>query len=163
MTTTKKYGYEDLHRPYAESIQQLRASIDELPERFGQFSAEELTTRKPSKWSRKEILGHLIDSGLNNLKRFTDAQFMPLPFVVQRYDMNQSVIYNRYQDLPIEHLLTYWQSLNRQIVYVTEALPETVLQHPVLPPDMSETVPLSWLIIDYVAHMTHHFKQFEFK
>jgi hypothetical protein len=27
------------------------------------------------KWSKKEILGHLIDSGINNLQRFTEIQF----------------------------------------------------------------------------------------
>ncbi|MFC5408380.1 DinB family protein [Larkinella bovis] len=158
-----KYGYEDLHQPYEASIQQLRAYLDELPERLRLFSEEELTARNPGGWSRKEILGHLIDSGLNNLKRFTDAQFMPSPYLVQRYSQNQSVVYNRYQELPIDHLVSYWQVLNRQIVYVTENIPKAVLQMPVLPPDAAETVPLSWLIIDYVAHMAHHFNQFEFK
>ena len=31
--------------------------------------------RAPGKWSRKEILGHLIDSALNNHERFVRAQF----------------------------------------------------------------------------------------
>ena len=155
-----KYGYIETQRPLSEALQQLRAYIDELPMILRAFNEEDLTFRKPGKWSRKEILGHLIDSGLNNLKRFTDAQFLPSPFVVQRYNQNQSVIFNRYQDLPLEHLLTYWQSLNRQIVYVTEVIPEETLKKPVIPPDDSETVTLLWLIDDYVAHMGHHFKQF---
>ncbi|GAB3922150.1 DinB family protein [Larkinella terrae] len=158
-----KYGYAETHRSYGESIQQLREYIEELPGRMRAFSDEELMERKPGKWSRKEILGHLIDSGLNNLKRFTDAQFLPSPFVVQRYDQNQSVVFNRYHELPLEHLLTYWQALNRQIVYVTERIPEEILQKPVIPPGDSETVTLAWLIDDYVAHMGHHFKQFQFQ
>lgn len=148
-----------MHQPYAEALQQLRLYLDALPERFLLFSEDELTERKPGKWSRKEVLGHLINSGLNNLKRFTDAQFLESPFVVQRYNQNQSVAFNRYQELPIDHLIRFWQSLNQQILYVTEEIPLAVLQKPVLPPDMPETVPLSWLIIDYVAHMSHHFKQ----
>jgi hypothetical protein len=155
-----KYGYIETQRPISEALQQLRTYIDELPERLRAFSEEELTDRKPGKWSRKEILGHLIDSGLNNLKRFTDAQFLPSPFAVQRYNQNQSVVFNRYQELPLEHLLAYWQSLNRQIGYVAEVIPADILQKPVVPPDDSETVTLLWLIDDYVAHMGHHFKQF---
>ncbi|WP_171062837.1 DinB family protein [Larkinella sp. C7] len=155
-----KYGYIENQRPLPEALQQLRTYLLEVPVRLRGFSEEELTFRKPGKWSRKEILGHLIDSGLNNLKRFTDAQFLPSPFVVERYDQNQSVVYNRYQELPLEHLLTYWQSLNRQILYVTENMPEETLQKPVIPPDDSPTVTLLWLIDDYVAHLGHHFKQF---
>ncbi|RRB07015.1 DinB family protein [Larkinella rosea] len=155
-----KYGYAETHSPFLGALQQLRTYIDELPERLRTFSDAELTERKPGKWSRKEILGHLIDSGLNNLKRFTDAQFLPSPFVVERYNQNQSVIYNRYQDLPLEHLIAYWQSLNRQILYVTEVIPEDTLRKPVLPPDHGEPVTVAWLIVDYVAHLGHHFKQF---
>jgi hypothetical protein len=61
----------------------------------------------------------------------------------------------------LEHLLTYWQSLNRQILYVTENIPEEILQRPVKPPDVSPTVTLLWRIDDYVAHLGHHFKQFQ--
>ncbi|MGA0558647.1 DinB family protein [Larkinella sp. VNQ87] len=158
-----KYGYDHLHQPYRESLAQLRRYIKTLPDQIREFNDDELTAHAPGKWSRKEILGHLIDSALNNLKRFTDAQFQPAPFPILRYNQAQSVVYNRYQELPTEHLLTLWQALNQQIVYVTESIPEAVLQQPVLPPDAAETVPLSWLIIDYVAHITHHVKQFEFK
>ncbi|GAB3901909.1 hypothetical protein GCM10028803_27450 [Larkinella knui] len=154
-----KYGYIENPRPLPEVLHQLRTYIGELPERLRGFSEEELRYRKPGKWSRKEILGHLIDSGLNNLKRFTDAQILPPPYEVQRYDQNQSVVFNRYQDLPLEHLLTYWQSLNRQILYVTEVIPEETLRQPVIPPGDSQTVTLLWLIDDYVAHLGHHFKQ----
>ena len=28
-----------------------------------------------NKWSKKEILGHLIDSAINNLQRFTEIQY----------------------------------------------------------------------------------------
>lgn len=39
----------------------------------------------PGKWSQKEILGHLIDSGINNLQRFTEIQFSPQPYPIQKY------------------------------------------------------------------------------
>lgn len=121
--------------------------------------AVELTQKSPDKWSRQEILGHLIDSALNNLKRFTEAQFASAPYSVQPYDQNQLVVVNRYQDLPLNHLLTLWQSLNSQIVYVAETIPPETLSQPIyLGSSSPANCTLQWLIDDYVNHLEHHLK-----
>jgi len=39
----------------------------------------------PTKWSKKEILGHLVDSAQNNIRRF----------VVGQYDERPKIIYNK--------------------------------------------------------------------
>lgn len=39
----------------------------------------------PEKWSKKEILGHLIDSGINNLQRFTEIQYESKPYKIRKY------------------------------------------------------------------------------
>lgn len=55
------------------AMKQLELHIELFPEGLKQFSDEELLSRPAeNKWSKKEILGHLIDSVVNNLKRFTD-------------------------------------------------------------------------------------------
>ena len=56
----------------------------------------------PEKWSKKEILGHLIDSAVNNLQRFTEIQFQDKPYPIQKYDQDQLVIANDYQNASIE-------------------------------------------------------------
>jgi ribosome biogenesis SPOUT family RNA methylase Rps3 len=38
----------------------------------------------PKKWSKKQILGHLVDSGINNLQRFTEIQFEEKPEIKTR-------------------------------------------------------------------------------
>jgi len=43
----------------------------------------------PGKWSKKEILGHLVDSAQNNIRRFVVAQYETLPTI--RYDQDQWV------------------------------------------------------------------------
>jgi hypothetical protein len=103
--------------------------------------------------------GNRNKPALNNLKRFTEAQFGPEPYTFVSYRQNELVMVNAYQNLPAEHLLRLWQALNRQILYVVRDLPEAAQQRKVLvkgsdgPPHT-----LSWLIQDYVGHMEHHFR-----
>src|SRR5262245_5252597 len=95
------------------ALSQLEKHIQEVPERFKQFSAETVLQKPaPGKWSKQEILGHLIDSAINNLKRFTDTQYFPQPYTVIRYNQDELVIINRYQQLSLEYLLNLWSILN---------------------------------------------------
>src|SRR6185503_17913101 len=106
------------------AVQQLGIHIETFPGKLKQISTEELLKRPaPGKWSKQEILGHLIDSAINNLKRFTEIQFLPQPYTVISYQQNELVLVNDYQNLPLQHLLDLWQSLNRQIVFVVKAIP----------------------------------------
>ena len=143
------------------SMQQLEIHIKNFPVKLKELSTEELLKRPaPGKWSKKEIFGHLIDSAINNLKRFTEIQFLPQPYTVISYKQNELVIVNDYQNLPAQHLLDLWQALNRQIVMVVRNIPTGKLSYPVDPQyENKEIKTLSWIICDYVAHMEHHFKQ----
>ena len=143
------------------AMQQLYLYIESFPIKLKQISSEELLKRPAEgKWSKKEILGHLIDSAINNLKRFTEIQFLPQPYTVISYEQNELVIVNDYQNLPLQHLLDLWQSLNRQIVFVVKAIPDDKLKYPVDPQyESKEMKTLGWIICDYVAHMDHHFRQ----
>jgi hypothetical protein len=68
------------------AMQQLEVYIESFPGKLKQFSSEELLKRPAQgKWSKQEILGHLIDSAINNLKRFTEIQFLPQPYTVISY------------------------------------------------------------------------------
>jgi hypothetical protein len=141
------------------ALQQLEKHIQEVPEQFKQLSPE-LVLQKPApdKWSRQEILGHLIDSAINNLKRFTDAQYSPRPYQVLRYQQDDLVAINRYQQLPVSHLLQLWSVINQQIAYVVGNIPNEKLSYAIIIPS-GEHRTLEWLAIDYVEHMEHHLKQ----
>jgi len=143
------------------AMKQLETYIESFPIKLKQFSSEELLKRSaPGKWSTQEILGHLIDSAVNNLKRFTEIQFLSQPYTVISYMQNELVIVNDYQNLPLLHLLDLWQVLNRQIVLVVRNIPIEKLDYPVDPQyESREMKTLSWIICDYVAHMEHHFRQ----
>jgi|SRR5688572_2476516 len=143
------------------AMKQLETYIESFPIKLKQISSEELLKRPAQgKWSKKEILGHLIDSAINNLKRFTEIQFLPQPYTVISYQQNELVIVNNYQDLPLQQLLDLWQSLNMQIVFVVKTIPADKLNYPVDPQyESREMKTLKWIICDYVAHMEHHFRQ----
>lgn len=154
-------GYSSGEVNILRSIQQLQQHMSNIPGLLTRFTNEELEAKPaPGKWSRKEILGHLIDSAINNLKRFTEVQFLPQPYHIVSYQQNELVVVNGYQHLPIEHLLQLWQLLNRQIVYVIQTTSEEKLNLIVDPQyDNNERKTLGWIISDYVAHMEHHFRQ----
>lgn len=144
-----------------DAMGRLANHIEQLSERYHSFSAEDLTVKPaPGKWSRQEILGHLIDSAINNLKRFTEIQFSEQPYFIQSYKQNELVLVNDYNYLPVEHLIGLWQSLNQQIIYIVEKIPADKLNYKVDPQyDNHEMKTLGWIICDYVAHMEHHYKQ----
>jgi hypothetical protein len=141
------------------ALSQLEKHLQEVPQHFNQFLPEVLLSRPASdKWSKQEILGHLIDSAINNLKRFTDIQCFPQPYTVLRYQQDDLVIINRYQQLQLEHLLQLWSILNKQVINIISTIPADKLPYTVIIPS-GESKTLEWLAIDYVEHMEHHLKQ----
>lgn len=137
----------------------LKGHLAVFPAYMSGLPAERLLRRPaPDKWSRQEILGHLTDSAIYNLTRFTRTPLSPSPYVLQPYPQAELVRVNRYQDLPLGHLLTLWEGLNRQIVFVTEGQSPEQQALPVLVKG-GLTPSLGWLFCDYVAHLEYHLKQ----
>jgi len=112
----------------------------------------------PEKWSKKEILGHLIDSGINNLQRFTEIQFKPKPFKIVSYDQNQLVIANNYQNADTEDLIDFWIAINERIMKIMTFQTEETLAYQIEFKDGTLS-DLMFLMQDYVDHMEHHLDQ----
>ena len=113
---------------------------------------------KPTEWSKKEILGHLIDSARYNLRRFTEIHIKPNSYQVMDYNQDELVLINNYQQVEPKKLLTLWVSLNNQIIHVLKQQNETSLQIQAKLPNQKKTS-LLFLINDYVAHLEHHVNQ----
>ena len=145
------------------AISQLEALIVSVRARYEKLDEDALLKPPaPGKWSRQQVLGHLVDSALNNLKRFTEAQVLERPYTIIGYRQDELVAVNHYQDMPLAQLLDLWQSLNRQIVFVVGFIPADALQYAVTPQyDQTGTQTLAWLICDYVAHLQHHLRNIE--
>ncbi len=109
------------------------------------------------KWSRKEILGHLIDSALNNHQRFVRAQLSDeLSF--PGYAQTDWVRLQGYADGEWQKLIDLWAALNRHIAQVISRIPSEKMRTPCRIGD-GDPVTLEALIADYIRHVAHHLDQ----
>jgi hypothetical protein len=125
---------------------------------------QELTTYRwsekadPEKWSRKEVLGHLIDSAQNNLRRFIVTQYQENQKIV--YQQNDWVNLQGYQLANVHDLIEFWRLINVQVIRVCEAMPEEVLTRTCdTGRDQVEPKTIAFLIEDYCDHLEHHLGQ----
>ena len=119
-------------------------------------------TKRPNRpsgvgWSRREELGHLIDSAVNNHCRFVVATSQPA-FTGPGYEQEHWVAAHRYRDIPWTELVDVWHAHNRILVPVVAAIPDASLATPcTIDGDMAG--PLCEVIDSYVLHMQHHLDQ----
>ena len=147
------------------SINRISFLLNEVPDKIKLIPDGELSLKpSPGKWSKKEILGHLCDSGINNLSRFTRAQFEDEPFRVIPYGQDDWVRLNHYNEMKSDDVLTYWIAINKQIVQIISNIPEAKLgvicslgNAAFREGETDKT--LLWLIEDYVVHMEYHLRQ----
>lgn len=117
-----------------------------------------LEFKPENKWSKKEILGHLIDSSIHNLVRFTEIHYVAKPYVYRSYNQNDLVSINRYQSTDVDELVQLWLSINKQIIRLFKSVENHELQYEIELNDKS-IVNLRFLMTDYVDHLEHHINQ----
>lgn len=110
----------------------------------------------PGKWSKKEILGHLIDSAVNNeqrLIRARDVQQLTFP----PYDQEAWVRAHGYAERGWSELRELWQLINKDMVEVLRRMPMTSAGVKVRIGDSEPTI--RFIAGDYVRHLVHHLEQ----
>lgn len=105
----------------------------------------------PAKWSKKEILGHLVDSAQSNIRRFVVAQYEDKPYIV--YNQDKWVLINGYQQWDTREIVELWYLLNKQVCHIWRNTPESLYQRPC---QTQEEHTIEWLASDYVKHLLHH-------
>lgn len=138
-------------------VSELKGLVEDMPSRVDTLSAEAMHHKpNPDKWSRKEILGHLVDSALHNWQRFVKVQFAPQPFVFESYEQDKLVLTNQYQQLPAAEILSLWIALNRQVIHVLDNVSADKLDYVTINAGSGLQHSLLWLAEDYLAHLKHH-------
>jgi hypothetical protein len=140
--------------------EELSNLVDTTAQKLRTLDVERVRIRPaPNKWSVQEIIGHLLDSAVNNHHRFIRAQ-EDGSLVFPKYEQDYWVEVQRYRETSWPELVELWRLYNRHLAHVIERVPEEKLNVECrIGP--SEPVTLGFLIEDYVVHMRHHLRQIE--
>src|SRR5688572_18281082 len=129
------------------TVDDLRKIVNEFAVKISAISESDFSAKPlPNKWSRKEVLGHLIDSAQNNLRRFLCGQYENPPSKIV-YDQDFWVKSNGYQHMKKDEVITLWKLINERIAAVLTNMP---VENYSKQSQASQLYTLEWLAEDYV-------------
>jgi hypothetical protein len=138
------------------AISKLEVLVNTIPQLLSKIDDKTFSEKiSSSQWSKKEIIGHLIDSATNNHQRFVRAQFENKPAI--NYDQNNWNKFNFYQQINPQQLIYFWEAYNTQLIQLLKIMPAENLPLECFVGDKFFTI--NFLVNDYVAHLEHHLKQ----
>jgi hypothetical protein len=137
---------------------ELLSVVEAASEALREIDDREASLRSaPGAWSKKEILGHLLDSAANNHHRFIRAQQVE-ELTFPAYEQEHWVTSQGYRERPWTELVDLWRLYNRHLAHVISMIPEERLAVMcVIGPD--KPVSLGYLIEDYLVHLRHHLQE----
>ncbi|MFH1195454.1 MAG: DinB family protein [bacterium] len=134
---------------------ELRAIIETTEPELSKMTDEETGINADTiKWSKKEILGHLIDSAANNHQRFVRAAYNAAS-EFPPYNQNEWVRIQQYNNSSWKLLVGLWSAYNLHLCDLIERLPEESKTAPV-GIGKEEPVTLEFVVTDYLRHLRHH-------
>jgi hypothetical protein len=108
-------------------------------------------------WTRKQIVGHLLDSAANNRQRFVRAA-IDGRYQGPKYAQDAWLAAHGYENESWETLLRWWHAEHEILAAVVDRIPESRLNAKCKVGD-DPAVTLRFLIADYLSHHRHHFQQ----
>jgi hypothetical protein len=140
------------------AIERLRFAVRTLPGVLAGFSEAESERRpSPERWTKKEVLGHLIDSASNNHQRFVRGQLasgQDFP----GYEQEQWVRTQGYQSARWPDLIDLWRAYNTHLLHVAACMSEEG-KRATCPVGGGAEVTLAGLFVAYVDHLEHHLRK----
>jgi hypothetical protein len=108
-------------------------------------------------WTRKQIVGHLLDSATNNRQRFVRAATEG-KYDGPNYEQDAWVAAHGYSEQPWETLIGWWKVEHEILTAVVDGIPEDRLEAMCVA-GCDAPVTLRFLIEDYVTHQRWHLRQ----
>jgi hypothetical protein len=141
-----------------DAIERLTSAVRTLPGVLAAFSEPESERRpSPERWSKKEVVGHLIDSAANNHQRFVRGQLaggQDFP----RYEQEGWVRVQGYQAARWADLIDLWRAYNTHLLHVARGMTADG-RRATCRVGGGDEVTLEWLFVDYVDHLEHHLRK----
>mgnify|MGYP001606242901 CR=1 FL=1 len=138
------------------AAKRLEEILNSVPARLLSFTEQQASVKPaPGKWSKKEIIGHLLDSASNNHQRFVRLQLEnnpPLP----NYEQDNWVSLQKYNERKWVDLVKFWMIYNIHLLHVLQNADESKFQNAAVMD--GKPVTLLFFIDDYVRHLAHHLK-----
>jgi hypothetical protein len=142
-------------RALSEKIRSMIAAVKPELEKISEKHAGKKPS--PDSWSKKEIIGHLIDSASNNHQRFVRAaQNIATDFPA--YDQNRWVEVQGYQEMNWSDLVEFFCQYNNHLCRVLDFFHQDVFSN-LCNIGKEKPVTLEFVSKDYVRHLEHHLKQ----
>jgi hypothetical protein len=142
------FKMETIAKELASWVNKYEKDLRAIPE--ATMSAKPL----PHKWSKKELLGHLIDSAQSNIRRFVAGQYEDQPKIT--YDQDKWVAANGYQQWDSKELIDLWVLQNKQVMSILKNISDDVAERMVLSEALHS---IRWLAEDYLKHLRYHMHQ----
>lgn len=142
------------------TVEELRKVVTEFTSKISSIPEQAFKAKPdPKKWSKQEVLGHLIDSAQNNLRRFIVGQYATSPPQIV-YDQDYWVQSNNYANASKNDTIQLWRLINEQICSVLAGMPSANYSKTCnTSKNAIDLRTLQWLAEDYVKHMKHHLNQ----
>ena len=140
-------------RDFRAEIEMLHAALFALPPGLAEVPW------RAGGWTRKQIVGHLLDSAANNRQRFVRAT-IDGQYAGPSYEQDAWVAAHGYGDKPWDTLLRWWQAEHEILMAAVDRIPEERLDSSCVVGD-DAPVTLRFLIEDYLSHQKGHFKQLQ--
>jgi hypothetical protein len=142
---------QELSEKLVRAVQSAEGKLRQVSE------AESNTPILKGGWSRKQVIGHLIDSASNNHQRFVRASLQgTLEF--PGYDQDGCVRVQAVQNAPWSLLVSLWTDYNLYLAHVIAHLPADKLEAKCRIGE-DKPVTLRFLADDYLRHLLHHLRQ----
>jgi len=142
----------------AAAIERLGAVLEQAPPQLLALSESDAAAPAAGmRWTRKELVGHLIDSASNNHQRFVRAQ-QQASMSFPRYVQDEWIAAQGYRDRPWGELVELWRLYNRHLLHVMRRVPQAAFAN-VCVVAADEPSTLGYHMADYVAHLEHHLGQ----
>lgn len=140
----------------SDMAQMLRRAIAEEEPRLRAISdpSAGISPDVPGKWSRKQELGHLIDSATNNRVRIAKAATEG-QYAGPSYDPVAWVELGGYAGMSWSVLIDLWKMLNEALGVALDRVPPRRLEAECRIGD-AQPATLRFVIEDYILHMQHH-------